>query len=138
MSKVAVIYWSGTGNTEAMAKSIEKGLKDKNAEVEVFEVSSAPANLDAYEKVAFGCPSMGAEVLEETAFEPYFTSVEKSLGGKKTALFGSYGWGDGQWMRDWAERTKASGAVLIDDGFMQHEAPDTNECEEFGRKFAEF
>ena len=69
---------------------------------------------------------------------PYFTSVEKSLGGKKTALFGSYGWGDGQWMRDWAERTKASGAVLIDDGFMQHEAPDTNECEEFGRKFAEF
>ncbi|MDR2426116.1 MAG: flavodoxin [Endomicrobium sp.] len=138
MSKVAVIYWSGTGNTEAMAKSIEKGLKEKSAEADVFEVGSAPANLDAYEKVAFGCPSMGAEVLEENTFEPYFTSVEKSLKGKKVALFGSYGWGDGQWMRDWVERTRSAEALLVDDGFIQNEAPNTDECESFGKKFADF
>lgn len=138
MSKVAVIYWSGTGNTESMAKSIEKGLKDKNIFAEIFEVSAAPKSLDAYEKVAFGCPSMGAEVLEESAFEPYFTSIEQSLKGKKVALFGSYGWGDGQWMRDWAERTKALGAILADDGFMQHEVPNADECEAYGKKIAEF
>lgn len=138
MSKTAVIYWSGTGNTKSMAESIEKGLKGKNVEVDLFEVGSAPAALDIYEKVAFGCPSMGAEVLEEESFEPYFTSVEKSLSGKKVALFGSYGWGDGQWMRDWAERTKASGANLIDDGFIQHEVPNDAECEDFGTKLADF
>ncbi|MDR1195177.1 MAG: flavodoxin [Endomicrobium sp.] len=138
MSKVAVIYWSGTGNTEAMAKSIEKGLKEKSAETDVFEVSSAPASLDGYDKIAFGCPSMGAEVLEESAFEPYFTSVEKSLKDKKVALFGSYGWGDGQWMRDWAERARSAQAVLVDDGFIQHETPNADECEEFGKKFADF
>lgn len=138
MSKVAVIYWSGTGNTEAMAKSIEKGLKDKSVEVDLFEVGSAPASLEAYDKVAFGCPSMGDEVLEESSFDPYFTSVEGTLKGKKISLFGSYGWGDGLWMRNWAERTKAIGAVMADDGFMQHEVPNTEECEAYGQKLADF
>ena len=138
MSKVAIIYWSGTGNTEAMAKNIESGLKNNGAEVDIFEVSSAPSTLDLYEKIAFGCPSMGSEVLEESVFEPYFASAEKNLKGKKVALFGSYGWGDGQWMRDWAERAKAAGAVLVDEGFIQHEAPNADECVAFGKKFAEF
>ncbi len=138
MSKTVIIYWSGTGNTKSMAESIEKGLKSKNIVADIFEVSSAPASLDSYDKVAFGCPSMGAEVLEEESFEPYFSSIEKSLSGKKVALFGSYGWGDGQWMRDWAERTKAAGANLIDDGFIQNEIPNSAECEDFGKRFADF
>ncbi len=138
MSKAAIIYWSGTGNTKVMAEEIEKGLKEKGIETDIFEVSSAPSALDSYEKVAFGCPSMGAEVLEETAFEPYYSAIEKTLGGKKVALFGSYGWGDGQWMRDWAERAKTAGANLVDDGFMQNEAPNNDECVAFGKKFADF
>lgn len=138
MSKTAVIYWSGTGNTEAMAKSIEKGLKEKSIEVDCFEVGQAPANLDSYEKVAFGCPSMGDEVLEESAFEPYFTAVEQSLKGKKVALFGSYGWGDGLWMRNWVQRTKDAGALLADGGFLQHEVPNAEECEAYGKKLADF
>jgi flavodoxin short chain len=138
MSKVAVIYWSGTGNTKEMAESIAGGLKEGGASVDIFEAGVAPENLDAYEKAAFGCPSMGAEVLEESVFEPYFTSVEKNLNGKKVALFGSYGWGDGQWMRDWADRAKSSGAKLLDDGLIQQQAPDAEICKSYGKRLAEF
>jgi flavodoxin short chain len=138
MSKTAVIYWSGTGNTKAMADAIAQGLKEKGAEVDVFSVENAPADLSVYEKMAFGCPSMGNEVLEESAFEPYFSSIEKSINGKKAALFGSYGWGDGQWMRDWAARAKNAGALLVNDGFIQQEAPSEEECKSFGSRFADF
>jgi len=133
---IAVIYWSGTGNTEAMAKAIAKGI---GAEAEVFSVDSVDASIiQKYEKFAFGCPSMGAEVLEEELFEPFFASVENALSGKKVALFGSYGWGDGEWMRDWQGRVAGVGANLFDEGFIQNEAPDEGACEEFGSKFAAF
>ena len=92
MSKVAVVYWSGTGNTQAMADAVAEGAKGKGAEVSVIEAGSFSANqLSAYDGIAFGCPAMGDEVLEETEFDPMFTEVEKSLGGKKIALIGSYG-----------------------------------------------
>ena len=94
--------------------------------------------IDQYEKFAFGCPSMGAEVLEEAEFDPFFTSIEDKLRGKKVALFGSYGWGDGEWMRTWCERTKNSGAVLFGEGLIQQEAPDEAVCKEFGAGFAGF
>ena len=101
MDKTAIIYWSGTGNTEAMAKAIASGMQESGAEVDVLNVIDANTSVaDSYTKLAFGCPSMGDEVLEEGEFEPFFSSVESALGGKKVALFGSYGWGDGQWMRD--------------------------------------
>jgi flavodoxin short chain len=138
MSKTVVVYWSGTGNTKAMADAIAQGLKEKGIETDIFSVESAPSDLSVYEKVAFGCPSMGNEVLEESVFEPYFSSVEKSINAKKLALFGSYGWGDGQWMRDWAQRAKDAGALLIDDGFIQQEAPNEEECKSFGKHFADF
>ena len=117
--KTAVIYWSGTGNTEAMAKAVAEG-----AGAELFTVSEFSGNVADYDAIAFGCPAMGAEVLEEDEFEPFFTGIEGSLGGKKVLLFGSYGWGDGEWMRNWEERTKAAGAVLVSGaGYIANEAP---------------
>ena len=114
----AVSYWSGTGNTEAMAKAVAEG-----ANAELFEVSEFSGNVSDYDAFAFGCPAMGAEVLEEDTFEPFFTGIEGSLSGKKVLLFGSYGWGDGEWMRNWYDRTKAAGAELIgDEGFIVNEA----------------
>jgi flavodoxin short chain len=139
MSKTAVIYWSGTGNTEAMAKAIENGLKEAGADVALLSVEKAGADAaEAYDKLALGCPSMGDESLEGDIFEPFFASVEGKLKDKKIALFGSYGWGDGQWMRDWQERTAKSGAVVFEEGFIQQEAPDESLCAAFGKRFAEF
>ena len=116
--KTAVIYWSGTGNTEAMAQAIAEGAK-----AELFTVAEFSGNVADYDAFAFGCPAMGAEVLEEDEFEPFFTGIEGSLAGKKVLLFGSYGWGDGEWMRNWYDRTKAAGAELIgDEGFIVNEA----------------
>ena len=116
--KTAVIYWSGTGNTEAMAKAVAEA-----ANAELFAVSEFGGNAAEYDAFAFGCPAMGAEVLEEDEFEPFFTNIEDSLSGKKVLLFGSYGWGDGEWMRNWYDRTKAAGAERIgDEGFIVNEA----------------
>lgn len=135
MSNIAVIYWSGTGNTEAMANAVSQG-----AGADLFEVSSFnAADAANYDKLAFGCPAMGAEELEDSTFEPVFAEIEAGLSGKKVALFGSYGWGDGQWMRDWEERVSNAGASLFESGLTVNETPDDAalaECEEFGKKFA--
>ena len=131
MSKIAVVYWSGTGNTEAMAKAVLEGAKEKGAEVvlltpDEFDVSM----MDSYDAIAFGCPAMGAEVLEEGEMEPFVEEVEGFAAGKKIALFGSYGWGDGQWMRDWEERMNAAGATVVNgEGVIAHEAPDAEALE---------
>lgn len=102
MSKIAVVYWSGTGNTEAMARSVAEGAHSAGAEVEVLTAAEfGPDKLATYDAAAFGCPAMGAEQLEEDEFEPMFSGCKAALKGKKIALFGSYGWGDGEWMRSW-------------------------------------
>jgi flavodoxin I len=131
MSKVAVVFWSGSGNTKAMADAVEAGAKAKGAEVSVMEAGSfTPDQVSAYDAIAFGCPAMGDEVLEESEFDPMFTEVEKSLLGKKIALFGSYGWGDGQWMRDWEERCENDGAFLVAKSVMANETPGDEEIEQ--------
>ena len=134
MSKMSILYWSQTGNTEAMARAIAEGAKSAGAEVSLKMVSEAgEADVKDCDLLALGCPAMGAEVLEEDEFEPFFSSVEGSLSGKKVALFGSYGWGDGQWMRDWVERTQSTGANLFDEeGLMVNETP-AAEALEVGR-----
>ena len=140
MSKVAVIYWTGTGNTGAMAQAVAEGAESAGAEVALLTVSEINADTAAgYDKLALGCPAMGAEVLEEGEFEPFFTDLEKKLSGKKVALFGSYGWGDGQWMREWQERAEKAGAVLCGEGLMVNEAPDDDglaSCRELGGSLA--
>ena len=125
MSKIAVVYWSGTGNTEAMAEEVANGAKAAGAEVESFTTDDFAADkMNDYDAVAFGCPAMGDEVLEEDEFEPLFEDCKAKLSGKKIALFGSYGWGDGEWMRTWEETCKADGAVLACESVLANEAPD--------------
>ncbi len=140
MSKVAVVYWSGTGNTEAMANAVVEGAKDAGAETELFAVADFSADkVDEFDAIAFGCPAMGDEVLEESEFEPVFTECEAKLNGKKIALFGSYGWGDGEWMRSWEETCKNAGAVFACDSFICNDAPDddaTAACKALGAAVA--
>ncbi len=140
MSKIAVVYWSGTGNTEAMASAVADGAKAAGAEVEQFTAADfSAAQLGNYDAVAFGCPSMGSEELEDSEFAPMFESCESGLSGKKIALFGSYGWGDGEWMRNWAETCKNDGAVLVADPVICNDAPDeeaTEACKALGTALA--
>lgn len=141
MSKVAIVYWSGTGNTEMMAAKVAEGAKEAGAQVTSFTAAEFSAEMmDDFDAVAFGCPSMGSEQLEETEFEPMFNACEAKLGGKKIALFGSYGWGDGEWMRTWEDRMKAAGAELVGgQGVIANEAPDKEAleaCEKAGETLA--
>ena len=124
MSKVAVVYWSGTGNTKIMADAVFKGAKDAGAEAYIFTSGEFdPGTLSEYSGVAFGCPSMGVEVLEESEFQPMWDECKKALGGKKVALFGSYGWGNGEWMRNWEDECRRCGISLSYDYIICQEAP---------------
>ena len=140
MSKVAVVYWSGTGNTEAMASAVVDGVREDGAEAELFTASEFDASmLSSFDAVAFGCPSMGSEQLEDSEFEPMFNSCESDLGGKKIALFGSYGWGDGEWMRNWEDTCKGDGANLVCESVICNDAPDDDAleaCKKLGASLA--
>lgn len=136
MSKVAVVYWSSTGNTEAMANAVADGIKEKGGEAVLHTCEDFDGSKVAeYDAIAFGCPAMGDEVLEEDEFEPMFNSCETKLSGKKVGLFGSYGWGDGEWMHNWEDKCKEDGAVLVADGVICQEEPDdeaTEACKALG------
>ena len=141
MEKIYVIYWSMSGNTQAMAEAIAKGINDSGKEAVVQYVSEASVSeLQDAKVFALGCPAMGAEVLEEGEMEPFVSEVEGIAAGKKITLFGSYGWGDGQWMRDWEERMSGCGAAIINGaGLICHETPDDamiSECENLGKQIA--
>ena len=136
MSKVAVVFWSATGNTETMANCVAEGAN--GTIVPCGEMNAA--KLAEFDAVAFGCPAMGAEQLEESEFEPMFSGLEGSLNGKKIALFGSYGWGDGEWMRTWEEDCGAAGINRVADSVICCEAPDDEAlaaCRALGKKLAE-
>lgn len=125
MSKVAVVYWSGTGNTEAMANAVAEGAKENGAEVSVLTSAEFDSSqVDNYDAIAFGCPAMGAEELEYSEFLPMFEDCEPKLKDKKIALFGSYGWGNGEWMRTWEESCTSDGAVLATESVICNDAPD--------------
>ena len=125
MKKIAVVFWSGTGNTEEMAKAVARGAQDAGAGVTQYAASDfSDALVDSFDAIAFGCPAMGSEMLEDGEFEPMFDSCKAKLSGKPIALFGSYGWGDGEWMRNWEDDCKAAGAVLACDSVICNEAPD--------------
>lgn len=125
MKKTAVIYWSGTGNTKQMAEAVLEGMKSAGADAALLEAAQVDAStFSGVDAVAFGCPAMGSEVLEEMEFEPMFSACKSHLSGKKVALFGSYGWGDGEWMRSWEARCNDDGANLVCDSVICNEAPD--------------
>ncbi len=136
MSKIAIVYWSGTGNTEAMAARVVEGVKEKGGEAVMLTAAEFDASMmDSFDAVAFGCPSMGSEQLEESEFEPMFSSCEPKLKDKKIALFGSYGWGDGEWMRNWEETCLADGAILACNPVICNDAPDDDaiaDCKALG------
>jgi flavodoxin short chain len=139
MSKITVVYWSQTGNTEAMANAIGRGVTEAGAEVSVIEVGGASLeDLRTSEVFALGCPAMGAEVLEESEMDPFVSKVEEFAAGKKIALFGSYGWGDGEWMRDWETRMKNAGAEIVgDEGLIVQDGLDSGSeeaCVQLGKK----
>ncbi|MDO4522036.1 MAG: flavodoxin [Eubacteriales bacterium] len=140
MSKVAVVYWSGSGNTEEMAKKILEGAKAAGAEAELFDADAFSADkVDEFDALAFGCPAMGDEELEDTTFLPLFMSCEEKLKSKKNALFGSYGWGDGEWMRNWESDCKEKGIPLVHEYVICNEQPDDEAqaaCEELGKALA--
>ena len=138
---ISVVYWSGTGNTQAMAEAVAEGMRSAGADSVVMEVSDADAAaLAGEEAFALGCPSMGAEQLEESEMEPFVEMLEPLVSGRKILLFGSYGWGDGEWMRDWCERMKNAGAVLVrEEGVTANDAPDDEaleECRAAGKELA--
>ena len=133
MSKIAVVFWSGTGNTEAMAKAVEDGVTE-------FTASDFSADKVAgFDAIAFGCPAMGSEVLEEGEFQPMWDDVKGSLKGKKIVLFGSYGWGTGEWMDSWKADAEAEGVVLAADPVIANNAPDDDalaQCKALGEAIA--
>lgn len=141
MSKIAVVYWSGTGNTQAMAEAVLEGAKEKGAEAVLLTPSEFDATMiPSLDGIAFGCPAMGAEVLEEEEFEPMFSACESSLKDKKIALFGSYGWGEGEWMRNWEETCLSAGAKLVCDSVICNDVPDDNAvaaCKALGASLCE-
>ncbi len=136
MRKVAVVYWSGTGNTEAMANLVAQGA----GAADIFTSAEFTAEkVKAYDAIAFGCPSMGAEQLEETEFEPMFQAVKPVLTGKRIALFGSYGWGDGEWMRIWEQECISAGCQMVTDAVIVCGAPDDDAaqiCKDLGAALA--
>ena len=141
MAAIKVIYWSQSGNTQAMANAVAEGIKEAGKEAEAVFVTEANINdIKDDIAVALGCPAMGAVVLEEADMEPFVTSFESIAAGKNVALFGSYGWGDGEWMRDWTERMIGAGAnVLNGEGLICQEAPDDEmieECKNLGKQLA--
>ena len=136
---ISIVYWSGTGNTQVMAEAVAEGIREAGAEAEVIDVGMAEAEKLAKEEAfALGCPSMGAEQLEESEMEPFVEKLESMVSGKRILLFGSYGWGDGEWMREWAQRMKEAGAVLVrEEGVIANEAPDEEalaECRLAGKE----
>ncbi len=138
---IAIVYYSGTGNTQKMAEGVLEGIQTAGGEATLLDVTETDAaSVAKYDKIAFGCPSMGDEVLEEGDFEPFFTDIEGEISGKKVILFGSYDWGDGQWMRDWTERTKSAGADVMD-SLIVNLTPEDEEyekCVDLGKRFNAF
>ena len=140
MDTIIIAYWTQTGNTKAMAEAVGEGVETAGKKADVRHISEVSMDrLREAQAFALGCPAMGAEVLEEGEFEPFFAALEGKLSGKKVALFGSYGWGDGQWMREWQERTEKAGAVLCGEGLIVNEAPDEaglESCRALGARLA--
>lgn len=137
-----IVYWSGTGNTEEMANEIAAGIEENGKKARLVEFASASKEeIEKSSVFAMGCPAMGAEVLEEGEAEPFVSSIESIVSGKKIGLFGSYGWGDGQWMRDWEERMKEAGAEIVGgEGVIAMEAPDEDakvQCRMLGKQLAQ-
>lgn len=137
MAKIAIVYWSGTGNTEEMAEAVAAGAKEGGAEASLITAADFDVSqLESYDGFAFGCPAMGDEELEDSEFAPMFESVEGKLGDKPVVLFGSYSWAEGEWMSKWTDKCREEGINLVADSVISYEAPgaeETEKCKEIGK-----
>ena len=140
MDEIMVVYWSQTGNTEAMAQAVAQGIEEAGKKAKLAEVSAvSAADLKDVKAFALGCPAMGAEVLEEDEMEPFVAEVEGFAAGKTVGLFGSYGWGTGEWMENWENDCKGAGASLACDSVICNNTPDDEglmQCEALGAALA--
>ena len=139
MSKIAVVFWSGTGNTEAMAQAVAEGATAKGAEVDIVQASDFSAgSVAAYDAIAFGCPAMGDEELEADEFQPMWDAVTPELNGKTIALFGSYDWGTGEWMDTWKDDAEGAGASVVETVIANNEPDDeaVSACNDLGASLA--
>ena len=140
IKNVAVVFWTGTGNTEAMANAVAEGAAAAGAEARAISVADFSADdVAGYDALAFGCPAMGAEELESDEFEPVWEACKPALVGRPVALFGSYGWGGGEWMDTWKEDAEAAGLTVVD-ALIANEAPDdeaVEACQALGRALTE-
>ena len=140
MNKIAVIFWTGTGNTEVMANEVVAGAKEAGADVTLFNTSAFSADkAQEFDKFALGCPAMGAEELEDSEFQPLYDQLKAQISGKKVVLFGSYGWGGGEWMNPWKADAEAAGLVLVADPLAIENAPDDAgkaACQDLGKALA--
>ena len=137
--KILLAYVSTTGNTEAMANAIKAGAEAAGASVELVNLNDSTPAIDGYDVIALGSPAMGSENLEEAAMEPFFSGIEGSLSGKNVALFGSYDWGEGQWLSDWGDRVTAAGGKLVAESLKVNLTPDADgeaQCQAFGKAIA--
>lgn len=130
MKKIAVVYWTGTGNTEAMANAVMEGISNAGGEGKlIFSDDFSKDDMDSYDAIAFGCPAMGDEVLEEDSFEPMFAECEKDLEGRNIAIFGSYEWNNGEWMEDWEKRVRKAKCILVSEPLPAYDYPDDESIE---------
>ena len=130
MAKVAVVFWSGSGNTEAMANAVMEGVAKGGAEAELIRVGDFSADRIAdYDGILMGCPACGTEELDEGEFEPFFVEAENHLKDVKVGMFGSYGWGGGAFMDPWTERVNAAGGAMVADGVTCELEPDDDALE---------
>jgi flavodoxin short chain len=140
MAKVAIVYWSGSGNTEAMAQAVEEGAKSAGAETFLSFVSdTSAADISAYDHIILGCPAMGNEELEEYEFEPFFDELLPQMKGKKVGIFGSYAWNQGDWIKTWKERMEEAGVTLAADPVKAYSYPDDDAlaaCKALGETIA--
>ncbi len=141
MKKGVIVYWSGTGSTEAMAEALAEGAKKNHAQVTLLPVDEATVDdVKNADFIAMGCPSMGGDELEEQDMEPFVASLESVVAGKPVVLFGSYGWGEGKWMEDWVARMNQWGAQVLGEGLICLGMPNEEnlkECQEVGSALSE-
>lgn len=139
---ILIVYWTGTGNTKLMAEKLAEAITDKGLKTSLKLVYEATVeDITSHDRIMFGCPSMGQETLQEEDFEPFFQRIEDLLKGKKVALFGSYGWGEGEWMKEWENRVREHGGLLFSEGLIVNSTPDEKQlekCYQYGTMFADF
>ena len=121
-----------------MVEDIGCGIKEAEKEVEILEVSNATDKdiIDA-EVVVLGCPAMGVKELEDSEVIPFIDNNVALMQGKKMALFGSYGWGTGEWMDAWKEQMASLGANLVTEPLIVNEFTDGQDeaiCNGYGKK----